>query len=61
MVKKLTFYPTIGSCWILDRLVGHIFPFKIYSLLAKFRVEMDEISQKYRNPNKTFAVFFRKN
>ena len=30
------------------------------SLRAKIGVKMDEISQKYRNPNKVFTVFFMK-
>lgn len=26
--KSLLFDSTVGSCWILNRIVGHIFPFK---------------------------------
>ena len=52
--------PTIGSCWILDRLVGHIFPFEKIFYEPKIGVKLNEISQTYQNLNKIFTVFFKK-
>ena len=29
MIKKFTFDPIVGLCWILDHLIGNIFPFEM--------------------------------
>ena len=60
MVKKLTFW---FDCWIvLNFGPSHraYFSLRNDSLWTKIRVQMDEKSQKYQNPNKIFTEFFKK-
>ena len=57
--KSWLYDPTVGSSWILDHLIGRIFPFKMIVYEPKLELKRVRYHQNTKNSTKIFSLFFK--